>query len=330
MSLYTGNGDTGFASTATRKMIPKSSPIFSSLGTLEELNSVLGVAKNKAPRDIGKIINSIQQDIISFSRELTGGPKFASRGKVSEMEKSIDMITKSIPESKNAVPGGSAAGTLLDVAWAVARRSERELVNSKDIGGISRDALMWSNRVSDFIYAVARLSDTKAQMPAPELERNVDTGNAAGSAEQKDDFSQNGTSFIEKGLWLCEEVIKKARKNLLPVVAATCDSGGNPVTLLRDSGAYIASVDIARNKAYTGVSLKMPTEKLAELAGPGGSLYGIQNTNGGRIVIFGGGIPLYSHGSLIGGFGVSGGTGEQDTALARYADKIFKQKYNED
>ena len=323
MSLYTGNGDTGFTSTATRKMIPKSSPIFASLGTLEELNSVLGIAKTKAPRGIGEIIGSIQKDVASFSQELAGGPKFASRDKVAEMEKSIDMITKSIPESAGAIPGVSTAGALLDVARAVARRAERELVHSKDIGGISRDALMWSNRVSDFIYAVARLLDAKGRAQAAGPEFGVQTEGAPDAAPQPD-----GLPFIDKAAWLCGKVMEEARRNMLRVVVAACDSGGNTAAVLRDSGAYIASVDIAVNKAYTSVSLKMSTENLAGLSGPGGSLYGIQNTNKGRIVIFGGGIPLYSRGNLIGGFGVSGGTGAQDTALAHYADKVFRQKYN--
>ena len=62
----------------------------------------------------------------------------------------------------------------------------------------------------------------------------------------------------------------------------------------------------------------MSTAKLAELAAPGGSLYGIQNTNEGKIVIFGGGEPLYVGDKLIGALGVSGGTAEQDTGLAEY------------
>jgi len=89
--------------------------------------------------------------------------------------------------------------------------------------------------------------------------------------------------------------------------------------------SYIASYDVALNKAYTVVALKMPTTTLKELAAPGGSLYGIQFTNGGKIVIFGGGVPLYNKaGKIIGGLGVSGGSEGQDTALAEFGGEVFK------
>ena len=63
----------------------------------------------------------------------------------------------------------------------------------------------------------------------------------------------------------------------------------------------------------------MSTAKLGELAAPGQSLYGIQFTNEGKIVIFGGGEPLMAGDRMIGAVGVSGGTAEQDTYLAEYA-----------
>ena len=90
--------------------------------------------------------------------------------------------------------------------------------------------------------------------------------------------------------------------------------------------AYIASYDIAVQKAFTVVSLKMSTATLKPLAQPGGSLYGIQFTNGGKIVIFGGGEPLKNReGQIVGGIGVSGGTEAQDTALAAYGKEIFEK-----
>ena len=320
MSIYTKAGDTGFASTVTRKMIPKNSPIFSLLGTLDELNSALGVARNKMSADTGEIVRSIQQDIISYSTELAGGERFATKDKVIGMEKSIDLIMESVPEVTAFItPGDSAAGAALDMARTVARRAERELFTSKQTGGISREAMMWANRLSDLIYALARLMDTKT----------------AGDTAQQETLPKStapvvgvkpGADFMETAIWLCRQVLEKAKEIRVPVVTAACDAGGNPVTLLRADGAYIASVDIAQNKAYTSVSVQMSTEKLATLSQPNGPLYGIQHTNGGRIVIFGGGIPLYENGTLIGGFGVSGGSAEQDTSLAHYAQEIFDKK----
>lgn len=129
---------------------------------------------------------------------------------------------------------------------------------------------------------------------------------------------------LDLALRLTEKIKQKAKEFGVNAVVAVADAGGNAVSVQSMDDAYLASYDIALNKAYTVVSLKMPTKALAELAAPGGSLYGIQFTNGGRIVIFGGGVPLYGRdGKIIGGLGVSGGTAEQDTALGDYGSEVF-------
>ncbi len=124
---------------------------------------------------------------------------------------------------------------------------------------------------------------------------------------------------------LSKKVCEKAKEMGVNAVVAISNKGANPVLVECMDSSFIASYDIAFGKAFTVVSLKMSTSKLKGLAQPGGSLYGIQFTNGGKIVIFGGGEPLYNKkGELIGGLGVSGGTEEQDTALAQYGKKIFE------
>jgi uncharacterized protein GlcG (DUF336 family) len=107
-------------------------------------------------------------------------------------------------------------------------------------------------------------------------------------------------------------------------VVSIADAGGNPILTERTDGAYLASYDIAQNKAYTSVALQTSTAALASLAAPGGSLYGIQFTNNGRIVIFGGGDPLRRGGVIVGGLGVSGGSAEQDTALSALGRDFFE------
>ncbi len=129
---------------------------------------------------------------------------------------------------------------------------------------------------------------------------------------------------LELALSLTQRVKEKASEMGVKAVIAVSDSAGNPVSVQSMDDAYIASYDIAVNKAYTVVALKMPTTALKGLATPGGDLYGIQFTNNGKIVIFGGGVPLYNKfGELIGGLGVSGGTESQDTTLAEYGKEIF-------
>lgn len=124
---------------------------------------------------------------------------------------------------------------------------------------------------------------------------------------------------------LIGRVQEKAKEMGIPVVAAVSDKAGRPVAIQCMDGAYIGSFDVALHKTYTCVAFKMSTEALGKLAQPGESLYGIQFTNEGKIVIFGGGEPLYLEGRLIGALGVSGGSAEQDTALAAYGKDILKE-----
>lgn len=131
---------------------------------------------------------------------------------------------------------------------------------------------------------------------------------------------------LEAALILAEKVKQKAASMGVKAVVSVSDKSAHPILAESMDGAFIASYDIAVQKAFTVVSLKMSTSDLKPLAQPGGSLYGIQFTNNGKIVIFGGGEPLKNaNGEIIGGLGVSGGTEEQDTALARYGKEIFEK-----
>lgn len=127
---------------------------------------------------------------------------------------------------------------------------------------------------------------------------------------------------------LTDGVCKKASEIGVNAVVAVSNSGARPILVHCMDNSYIASYDIALNKAYTVVALKMPTSVLKDLAKPGGSLYGIENTNNGQLVIFGGGEPLEYNGRVIGGLGVSGGSEEQDTYLAEYGKGLFAQIIN--
>ena len=131
---------------------------------------------------------------------------------------------------------------------------------------------------------------------------------------------------LDMALTLAEAVREKASEIGVKAVVAVSNRGGNPVLVQCMDDSYIASYDIALNKAYTSVALKMPTCRLSELAKPGSSLYGIQFTNPGKIVIFGGGEPLCNReGEIIGAIGVSGGSESEDTALAAYGKEIFEK-----
>lgn len=104
-----------------------------------------------------------------------------------------------------------------------------------------------------------------------------------------------------------------------PMNVAVVDAGGNLVAHVRMDGAWIGSVDIAINKAYTARAFDLPTVDLVELAQPGGQFYGINASNDGKVMIFAGGIPLTRDGHVVGAVGVSGGQGTQDQAVAEAA-----------
>ncbi len=108
------------------------------------------------------------------------------------------------------------------------------------------------------------------------------------------------------------------------MVITVLDEGGNLVASHRMDDAWLASVDIAENKAWTSVALKMPTSDLAEATVPKAELYGLNTTNQGRIVVFGGGFPLEKDGKVAGAIGVSGSSVENDVKVAEAGVKVFE------
>ena len=141
--------------------------------------------------------------------------------------------------------------------------------------------------------------------------------------------TEEKTFGLKQARKLIAMVEAKAKTMGLNIVAAVSNEAGRPIAIECMDNSYIASYDVALNKAYTVVALKMSTKKLSTLAKPDGPLYGIQHTNGGQIVIFGGGDPLIYHGKIVGGLGVSGGSEEQDTALSAYGASCLDEIMNE-
>ena len=101
-----------------------------------------------------------------------------------------------------------------------------------------------------------------------------------------------------------------------PMNIAVVDTGGNLVAHVRMDRAWLGSIDIAINKAYTARAFDIATKDLAEHSQSGGQFFGIHASNQGRIMIFAGGVPLTRAGEVVGAIGVSGGSGEQDHAVA--------------
>ena len=109
---------------------------------------------------------------------------------------------------------------------------------------------------------------------------------------------------------------KKADEIEVPMNIAVVDEGNNLTAFARMDGAWLGSIDIAQNKAYTARAFDMETRTLGTVSQPNQPLFGIHASNDGKLIIFAGGIPLVRNGRVIGAIGVSGGTVEQDQEVA--------------
>jgi uncharacterized protein GlcG (DUF336 family) len=108
-----------------------------------------------------------------------------------------------------------------------------------------------------------------------------------------------------------------------PMNIAVVDGGGNLVSHVRMDGAWIGSIDISINKAFTSRAFDISTKDLAGNSQPGDQFFGIHVSNRGRVMIFDGGIPLKRDGVVVGAIGVSGGSGNQDQSVAEAGAAAF-------
>ncbi|QAY60278.1 heme-binding protein [Microbacterium protaetiae] len=109
---------------------------------------------------------------------------------------------------------------------------------------------------------------------------------------------------------------KRADEIGQPMNIAVVDGGGNLIAHVRQDGAWIGSIDISISKAWTARAFDIQTKDLGDNAQPTQQFFGIHTTNGGKVAIFAGGVPLLRDGVVVGGLGVSGGSGEQDQTVA--------------
>jgi uncharacterized protein GlcG (DUF336 family) len=117
---------------------------------------------------------------------------------------------------------------------------------------------------------------------------------------------------------------RKAKELRQPMNIAVADGGGNLIAHARMDGAWIGSIDISINKAYTSRAFDISTRELAKSSQSGEQFFGIHASNGGRVMIFAGGVPLRRQGNVVGAVGVSGGSGEQDHAVAEAGAAAFE------
>lgn len=176
MTLYTGKGDDGTTKLFTSKKgerVPKSDPVFDALGTVDELNTVVGWCKCACGVDwmlgnvqMSAILLGVQHALFAIQAELAGAEKYVPLECVQEVEVYITLIEAQVPEITTfLVPGANELSARLDIARAVARRAERALIVASESGvEIATDTLVYINRLSSLLYALVRLVNHKADV----------------------------------------------------------------------------------------------------------------------------------------------------------------------
>jgi uncharacterized protein GlcG (DUF336 family) len=124
---------------------------------------------------------------------------------------------------------------------------------------------------------------------------------------------------MSKAQLIIKAAVAKAEEIRQPMNIAVVDAGANLTAFMRMDGAWLGSIDIAINKAFTARAFDISTLELGRNSQPGDQFFGIHVSNHDRVMIFAGGVPLKANGQVVGAIGISGGSGKQDQAVAEAA-----------
>ncbi len=172
MKIYTRTGDKGQTSLASGKRVSKASSRVEAYGTVDELNSVIGVVVvhlSASQKGLVKELESIQHDLFEIGATLAtpAGKNQEVRSKnlgkrVETFERVIDRLTKTLPPLKNFIlPGGGKAGAFLHMARTVCRRAERHIIALSQKEQVDAGIIPYFNRLSDLLFTMARFVNQK-------------------------------------------------------------------------------------------------------------------------------------------------------------------------
>lgn len=170
--LYTRKGDNGTTKTfGCDQRISKSSSVAEALGTLDEINSFLGLIRAKAKGDSFKIDNKeikyselileVQQSLFIIQAEVAGSTLSITSDKTTNIENIVDGIEKILPPIKSFfIAGSTELGATFDFARTLVRRAERRVVEVKEeeLVLVTKETMSYLNRLSSLFYALARIS----------------------------------------------------------------------------------------------------------------------------------------------------------------------------
>ena len=167
MNIYTKHGDRGTTSLANGMSVSKSDDRIELLGTIDELNSHIGLAKVLTDSSLNSSLSQIQRNLMQIMAGVADPRNLDYRFSQEEtgtLEKEIDRLENSFPRAKEFVLyGGCELSARLDVARAVARRAERRFRRVEQNYGADAKAMQYVNRLSDYLYMCARYADYCSQ-----------------------------------------------------------------------------------------------------------------------------------------------------------------------
>lgn len=165
MKIYTKRGDTGMTDLPGGRRIPKSDIHLEALGTLDELNSSIGVLRSSLPeleKSAAEDLRIIQNTLVSISVWLSGPSLSDAESTTSVLENSIDNLDELLPPLKTFIlPGGHPAASAAHMARSICRRAERKVVafmkTTSDAGtAVAEQPVAYLNRLSDYLFVLAR------------------------------------------------------------------------------------------------------------------------------------------------------------------------------
>lgn len=318
MKVYTKTGDKGETSLLGGERVKKNSIRVKAYGAVDEANSFLGQIRSKLKKEEMKnIIYSIQKKFFILGAQLACDKKNELRLKeritlqdVKEIEDIIDVYSeKTLKTFKFVVPGEGELSSLFHITRTIIRRAEREIVELNEFEGVPKEILLYINRLSDLLYTFSLVveGEEKVENISKEVMKRLKISKNILNLEV-------AKEIIKKG----EEKAKELGKDFSFCIL---NSDGNIIIQEKMDNSILVSLEISKKKAYTSVALRMETEKLKDLIQPGKEFYTLQNSE--NIVAFSGGIPLFYENNLLGAIGVSGGSIEEDTLVAKECEKIF-------
>ena len=206
-----------------------------------------------------------------------------------------------------------AAGTVENNANVAAGTAEPQTEQ------IQQNTLMQAQNTQENVSAVTTAGGNTAMAQNDSM-----AANTAMIQEVLKRMGIQGRITLDSAKRLIEKIEQEALRRNKPSVIAVCSPDGNPVAVHVMDGSFLVSFDMAVKKAYTSVAVKMSTMELSRLTQPGQTFYGLGKMSD-NIVIFGGGVPLKVGDNIIGGLGISGGTGEEDNSLAEYGLQVLNE-----